>query len=135
MHSHGGNFWTTRFMGYCSQNIVVKGYEQPQDEDSLTQAQKDALDALKKKDQKALSTIHQDLNDALLQRVISATTAKQAWDILQNTYQGVDKVKKVRLRTLRGEFEALKMKDSESISNYFSRVLALVNQLKNMVKI
>ncbi|KAL0410574.1 UNVERIFIED_CONTAM: hypothetical protein Slati_3647100 [Sesamum latifolium] len=56
----------------------------------------------KKKDQKALTLIH----------------------------QGADKVKKVRLQTLRGEFESLHMKDSKIISDYMSRVLAITNQMK-----
>ncbi|KAK2988670.1 LOW QUALITY PROTEIN: hypothetical protein RJ640_000277 [Escallonia rubra] len=59
-----------------------------------------------------------------------ATTGKRAWDTLENVIKGIDKVKKVRLQSLRGEFESLQMKDSETIFDYISRVLSVVNQLE-----
>ncbi|KAK2990860.1 hypothetical protein RJ640_002844 [Escallonia rubra] len=66
----------------------------------------------------------------LLSDVLEATTAKRAWDTLENVFKGIDKVKKVRLQSLRGEFESLQMKDSETIFEYISRVLSVVNQFE-----
>ncbi|KAL4291455.1 hypothetical protein GQ457_14G019960 [Hibiscus cannabinus] len=110
--------------------ITHKGYESPQDETLLSQQERDALTKTKKKDQQALSLIHQCLDDSMFVKVANANTAKEAWDILQNSLQGVDKVKKVRLQVLRGEFETLRMKESESIPDYYSRVVVIVNQMK-----
>ena len=38
--------------------IIEKGYEQPQNENTLSQNENDALTKLKKKDQQALTLIH-----------------------------------------------------------------------------
>ncbi|XP_058202795.1 uncharacterized protein LOC131317248 [Rhododendron vialii] len=50
----------------------------------FTQPQRDALAVTKKKDQRALSLIHQCLDDALLQKIAEATTSREAWMILSN---------------------------------------------------
>ncbi|KAL5789098.1 hypothetical protein ACOSQ2_003986 [Xanthoceras sorbifolium] len=110
--------------------VVEKGYTEPEDESTLSQTQKDSLKDSRKRDKKALYLIYQALDDDGFEKISSASSAKQAWEKLQIPYKGVEKVKKVRLQTLRGEFESLHMKASESISDYFSRVAAVSNQLK-----
>ena len=67
----------------------------------------------------------------MFEKVSTATSAKDAWEVLQNSFKGKDKVIKVRLQTMRGEYENLKMKDFESVEDqHFNRVLTIVNQLK-----
>ena len=63
----------------------------------------------------------------MFEKVADATTSKEAWEILQNSLQGFDKVKKIKLQTLRADFEVLKMKESKCISEFCSRSMVVVN--------
>ncbi|XP_012828533.1 PREDICTED: uncharacterized protein LOC105949762 [Erythranthe guttata] len=110
--------------------IVDRGFVQPQNETTLSAVEKEALVKSKKKDQQALTRINQCLDESMFEKVGNADTAYEAWEILQTSLQEADKVKKVRLQSLRGNYETLHMAESESVSDHCSRVLAIVNQLK-----
>ncbi|XP_070035223.1 uncharacterized protein [Nicotiana tomentosiformis] len=110
------------------------GYAKPDNEEVLPQNEKDVLAKTKKKDQQALTLIHQCLDDTMFEKVADATTSKEAWEILQNSLYGVDKVRKVKLQTLRADFEVLKMKESKCISDYYSKVKVVVNQLRRYIE-
>ncbi|KAL0373960.1 UNVERIFIED_CONTAM: hypothetical protein Sradi_3311700 [Sesamum radiatum] len=113
-------------------NVVEIGYKEPADEGALSVAELAALQKRRSGDQSALSIIHQGFDDEMFEKIVNESKAKNAWDILKNSTVGVDKVKKVRLQTLRAEFKSLLVKENESISNYFTRVLIVVNQMKRL---
>ena len=50
--------------------------------------------------------------------------------MLHRTYRGEDKVKIVRLQTLRCEFDNIKTKESESVEDFYDRVILLLNQMR-----
>ena len=83
------------------------------------------------RDAEALAKIHLAVTDTIFPRIMNATSAKQAWDILKAEFEGNEKTTKIRLQNLRREFENLKMKEGETIKDYSSRVIKLVNELKS----
>ncbi|TXG60551.1 hypothetical protein EZV62_015124 [Acer yangbiense] len=67
---------------------------------------------------------------AIFPRIMDATKAKEAWEILQQEFQGSKKEIAIKLQNLKREFENLKMKDFESMKDYLSRVIDVVNHMK-----
>ncbi|XP_068466645.1 uncharacterized protein [Phaseolus vulgaris] len=70
------------------------------------------------------------MNDETFEQIEGATTASEAWTILSTNYKGDDKIKRVRLQTLRRQYELLQMETTETIDVYIDKVIALTNQMK-----
>lgn len=70
-------------------------------------AQKAAYKESKKKDCRAQLILHQCVDVANFDKIALATSAKETWKILENAYEGAAKLKKVRLQTLRIQYELL----------------------------
>ena len=111
-------------------DTVEEEFHVPEDLASSSKDVKKAVKEAKVKDQRALSLIQLSVDDSIFEKIAQASTSKRAWDILGNAFKGIDKVKKVRLQALRGEFEMLQMKDSEEVFEYIFRVTMISNQLE-----
>ena len=75
-------------------DVIENGYTEPEGTDGLINVQKDALKDLRKKDKMALFFIYQGVDESAFEKIANATTSKQAWQILQNSYKGAERVKK-----------------------------------------
>ncbi|MCH81937.1 retrovirus-related pol polyprotein from transposon TNT 1-94, partial [Trifolium medium] len=73
----------------------------------------------------------QNVDSQHFEKIAKATKSKEAWDILENYHDGGAKVKKVKLQAYRRQYESLVMEEDQKVSDYFSKLLALVNQMQN----
>lgn len=68
----------------------------------------------RKEDAKARRYIYQSIDSWGFEKVVNARTTKRAWNVCVNTYKGAEKVKKVRMQTLRRQFELLQLKNQRT---------------------
>ncbi|XP_019419076.1 PREDICTED: uncharacterized protein LOC109329725 [Lupinus angustifolius] len=115
--------------GYQEVLDIIQEVYQSVDEDA-TEAQRLVHRDCKKRDCKALFMIHQCVDESNFEKISNAKTAKEAWDSLEKCYAGAEKVKKVKLQTLRREYELLQMRDGDTIAEYFTKIRSLTNLMK-----
>ena len=59
-------------------------------------------------------------------RISHITVAKEAWEILETTYEGTKKVKDTNLQMLTTWFEELKMSEDKSFDSFYSKLNKVV---------
>jgi hypothetical protein len=72
----------------------------PADPAAMTNQQRTAQATRRNKENKEKFWILNSLDDSIFSKITGIVTSKQAWDILKLSYQGYDRVKKVKLQTL-----------------------------------
>ena len=75
---------------------------------------------------KALNVIFCGVSPDEFHRIFHITVAKEAWEILETTYEGTKKVKDTKLQMLTTRFEELKMSEDESFDSFYSKLNQVV---------
>ncbi|KAK3017837.1 hypothetical protein RJ639_003347 [Escallonia herrerae] len=129
------DFWfvkmKTIFRSMGLWDLVENGFTEPESTKNLTENQKKELEEVRQKDANALSIIQRGVTKSIFPRIIRATKAKEAWDILKVEYHGDDKVRAINLQTLRRDFKNMKMKENETLAEFFTKFMDLINQMKS----
>ena len=64
-------------------------------------------------------------------KISSTKTAKEAWTILQTTYEGTKAVKDSKFQRLTTSFEEIKMEENESFDEFYAKLKDIVNSTFN----
>ena len=106
------------------------GYVEPDPANivAMTNQQRTAQETQRNKENKEKLWIQNSMDDSIFSKITGFVTSKQAWQILKSAYQGNNRVKIVKLQTLRTHFETLKMTESENIDQFMTSVMGIVNQ-------
>jgi len=109
--------------------VVEDGFDEPASTTSWSNVQLKLLKDARVKDKAALYILYQAVDESDFKKIASAKSSKEAWDILEKTYKRDDRVNQVRLQTLKGELESMRMKETEGVAEYITRVETVANQL------
>ena len=79
---------------------------------------------------KAMNTLLCSLTEKEFSRVQLCENAKEVWETLKNTYEGIDQVKETKMTILTYDYEMFRMKDGEGIEEMFARFTKIIGGLK-----
>ena len=65
-------------------------------------------------------------------KISSTETAKEAWTILQTTYEGIKAIKDSKFQRLTTSFEEIKMEEDESFNEFYAKLKDIVNSAFNL---
>ena len=76
---------------------------------------------------RALNALFSTVTNEEFKKISSTETTKEAWTILQTTYEGTKAVKDSKLQRLITSFEEIKTEDDESFNEFYAKLKDIVN--------
>ena len=83
---------------------------------------------------RALNALFSVVTNEEFKKVSSTETDKEAWTILQTTYEGTKAVKDSKLQRLTTSFKEIKMEDDELFDEFYVKLKDIVNSTFNLGK-
>ena len=81
---------------------------------------------------RALNALFNAVTNEEFKKISSTETAKDAWTILQTTYEGTKAVKDSKFQRLTTSFEEIKMEEDESFDEFYAKLKDIVNSAFNL---
>lgn len=75
--------------------------------------------------------LFQSIDKTILKTILQKDTSRQIWESMKRKYQRNARVQCAQLQALLRDIEILEMKVGESVTDYFSRVMLVANNMRN----
>ena len=74
-----------------------------------------------------LNALFSAITNEEFKKISSTETAKEAWTILQTTYEGTKAIKDSKFQRLTTSFDEIKMEEDESFNEFYAKLKNIVN--------
>ena len=81
---------------------------------------------------RVLNSLFSVVTNEEFKQISSTETTKEAWTILQTTYEGTKAVKDSKFQRLTTSFEEIKMEEDESFDEFYAKLKDIVNSAFNL---
>ena len=81
---------------------------------------------------RALNALFSAVPNEEFKKISSTETAKEAWTILQTTFEGTKAIKDSKLQRLTTSFEEIKMEEDKSFDEFYAKLKDIVNSAFNL---
>ena len=81
---------------------------------------------------KALNALFCGVTDEEFKKLSSTKVAKEAWTILETTYEGTKAVKTVKFQRLTSSFEEIRMEEEKTFDEFYTKLKDIVNYAFNL---
>ena len=79
-----------------------------------------------------MNALFSTITNEEFKKISSTETAKEAWTILQTTYESTKAVKDSKLQRLTTSFEEIKIEEDESFDEFYAKLKDIVNSVFNL---
>ena len=79
-----------------------------------------------------MNALFNTITNEEFKKISSTETTKEAWTILQTTYEGTKAIKDSKLQRLTTSFEEIKMEEDESFDEFYAKLKDTVNSTFNL---
>ena len=84
---------------------------------------------------RALNALFSAVTSEEFKKISSTETAKEAWTILQTTYEGTKTVQDSKFQRLTTSFEKIMMEEDESLNEFYAKLKDIMNSAFNLGEI